>query len=94
VVDHNRPRLSYVNDSATAVVVTVELPGDGSSREREVPAGDASDLSLPECEDECSLTVATSEGELLGTVDGPLCPGGLLTITDGLTLEYDPDGRN
>ncbi|WP_147795657.1 hypothetical protein [Cellulomonas sp. Y8] len=88
MIDHNRPRLTYVNDATSTVVVTVELPGEKSTRAREVPAGDATDLSLSECEDEARLRVTTPGGEVVGTIDGPICPGDTLTITSDLTLEY------
>lgn len=94
VIDQNRPRITYVNDSTATVVVTVERPGGESTREREVLMDDATDLALPECEDDSSLQVVAATGELIGTVDGPLCPGGVLTVTDEMTLEYDPDGGN
>jgi hypothetical protein len=94
VIDANRPRITYVNEASATVVVTVELPGGESTREREVPAHGAADLALPGCEDDSGLRVATVDGEVLGTVDGPLCPGDVLTITDEVTLEYDPVGQD
>ncbi|GIG36253.1 hypothetical protein [Cellulomonas pakistanensis] len=94
VIDHPRPRLTYVNDSGTTVLVTVQMAGGELTREQEVPAGDATDLSLAECEDESGLSVATPDGAVVGTIDGPLCPGGVLFVTDGMTLEYDPDAQN
>jgi hypothetical protein len=92
VMDRNRPRLTYVNNSTSTVLVKVELPGGDSTREREVPSGDATDLSLPECEDESDLRVTTLDGEVVGTIDGPICPGDTLTITNDMNLEYRDDG--
>lgn len=59
-----------------------------------MPEGDATDLSLSKCENGSRPGVTTPGGAVVGTIDGPLCPGGVLFVTDEMALEYDPDARN
>jgi len=89
VYDAAVPRVTFANESAEAVVVAL-VWADGAGRlERHVPAGDATDAALSECEERSELVVTAEDDSVIGTVDGPICPGWTLTIGADGALAFE-----
>lgn len=88
VYDAEAPRITYVNETEDAVVVAIRMPGVQGSTGRDVPPGEMRDVTVLECEGESELVVTAADGAIVGVVDGPICPGWMLTIGDDNELEF------
>ncbi|WP_024287203.1 hypothetical protein [Cellulomonas sp. KRMCY2] len=83
--DAPRPSVVYHNNLDEGVLVSIE----GTAFEPAQPVRTRSDVAyeLDECAG-TAIVVETQDGEPVGRVDEPACPGWALTINEDGTLEY------
>lgn len=85
VIDVPDPALWYQNRTDQTVIVTVV--GADRTIEQSIPAGINVEAPIARCEG-TGLLITTEDGDLLGQIEEPPCPGWVLRINEDGTLEY------
>ena len=88
IYDAAKPRVGLDNTSRETVIVFLE--GEQLRFENSVPSGMFGEIPTDKCLG-TAIVVEAEDGEPVGRVEEPACPGWTLTINADGTLDYTED---